>query len=253
MAEKRRFLDIWLTEPNTVYREVPYTVVADWVQQSRIQPDDKLRPSGTAEWFRVGDSPEFRPYIPTVEAVSVEDEASAREDIALDFRWKKHPDDGDDDVDMIPLIDVSLVLLVFFMLTSTVADAGSMIQDIPKTKNGLVIGREGMIYVNVRPMPKSDEGVEFSVSIGPGSAIPFRTDEDSIQRKEQFPRTPGEVVEQVRTVFEANKGKLTQLTIRADEKVASGVVRDLTVKLTEAFGKRISQTFYGVGEEEQQP
>ena len=147
MAEKRRFLDVWLTEPNTVYREVPYTVVADWVQQSRIQPDDMLRPSGTAQWFRVGDSPEFKPYIPTREAVSVEDEASAREDIVLDFRWKKRRDEGEDDVDMIPLIDVSLVLLVFFMLTSTVADAGSLIPGIPKTENGLIIGKEGIRFL----------------------------------------------------------------------------------------------------------
>ncbi len=31
MAEKRRFLDVWIIESNTVYREVPFQVVADWV------------------------------------------------------------------------------------------------------------------------------------------------------------------------------------------------------------------------------
>ena len=34
-AEKRRFLDVWIIESNTVYREVPYTVVCDWIQQGQ--------------------------------------------------------------------------------------------------------------------------------------------------------------------------------------------------------------------------
>ena len=36
MAEKRRFFDVWIIETNQVYKEVPYTVVADWVQQGRL-------------------------------------------------------------------------------------------------------------------------------------------------------------------------------------------------------------------------
>src|SRR5437763_288221 len=172
MAEKRRFLDVWLTEPNTVYREVPYTVVADWVQQSRIQPDDMLRPSGTAQWFRVGDSPEFKPYIPTREAVAVEDEASAREDIVLDFRWKKRRDEGEDDVDMIPLIDVSLVLLVFFMMTSTIATAAFANLKPPEAENGLVLSKNDMIFINVTLNRKQDPPERFSVSQGEETTAP---------------------------------------------------------------------------------
>src|SRR5262249_42493031 len=37
------------------------------------------------------------------------------------FDWKKPADDGDEDVDMIPLIDISLVLLIFFMMTTAIA------------------------------------------------------------------------------------------------------------------------------------
>ena len=29
MAAKRRFLDVWIIETNTVYREVPFEVVTD--------------------------------------------------------------------------------------------------------------------------------------------------------------------------------------------------------------------------------
>ena len=33
----------------------PFDVVADWIQQGRLLEDDMLRPSGTAEWRRLGD------------------------------------------------------------------------------------------------------------------------------------------------------------------------------------------------------
>src|SRR5947209_14720932 len=89
MAEKRRFLDVWIVESNTVYREVPFTVVADWVQQGRLLEDDKLCPSGTKQWARVGDSPEFKPYLPKPEPFRVGDQAEALEPVHLDFAWKK--------------------------------------------------------------------------------------------------------------------------------------------------------------------
>src|SRR5215469_9513747 len=118
MAQKRRFLDVWLVESNTVYREVPFTVVADWVSQSRLLADDMLRPSGTAQWFKVGASPEFTPYIPRSEPYRVDDRAEAEEPVELEFSWKRKPEEEEDDVDMIPLIDISLVLLIFFIMTT---------------------------------------------------------------------------------------------------------------------------------------
>ena len=44
MTAPKRFLDVWIIESNTVYREVPFTVVADWIQQGRLLEDDMLRP-----------------------------------------------------------------------------------------------------------------------------------------------------------------------------------------------------------------
>src|SRR6185312_11298915 len=131
MTQKRRFLDVWIVESNTVYREVPFQVVTDWVQQGRLLEDDMLRPSGTAEWLKVGGSPDFAPYLPRSEPDRVEDQAEALEPVELDFRWKKRHDDEDDDVDMIPLIDVSLVLLIFFMMSATAAVAFGNISTPP--------------------------------------------------------------------------------------------------------------------------
>src|SRR5262249_51504790 len=147
MAEKRRFLDVWLVETNTVYREVPFAVVADWVQQSRLLPEDMLRPSGTAQWFRVGSSPEFAPYIPRSEPYRVEDKAEALEPVQRDFAWKPKRDDEDDDVDMIPLIDISLVLLIFFIMTGGIA--GAFLIDTPTALNGLVVSDSRIVWIGV--------------------------------------------------------------------------------------------------------
>jgi biopolymer transport protein ExbD len=137
MAEKRRFLDVWIVEGNTVYREVPFTVVADWVQQGRLLEDDMLRPSGTKDWFRLGGMPAFAAYLPRSEPFRAEDKAEALEPVQLELSWKRRPeDDADEDVDMVPLIDVSLVLLIFFIMISSVAAAAAPFINTAQAQTG---------------------------------------------------------------------------------------------------------------------
>src|SRR5436190_16318150 len=118
MAEKRQYLDVWIVESETVYREVPYTVATDWIQEGRLLEDDMLRVSGTTEWSRLATLPAFQAFLPKSEPLRAQDQAEALESVRLDFAWKPQRDEEDDDVDMIPLIDVSLVLLIFFMMTA---------------------------------------------------------------------------------------------------------------------------------------
>lgn len=118
--------DVWLLSSNTVYQGVPFGVVTDWAQQGRLAADDKVKEAGTGEeWGRVADHPIVGDYLfvkqaaaaPAVPAKPTE----AIEPIEMEVGWKKRHDDGDDDPDLIPLIDISLVLLIFFMMTATVA------------------------------------------------------------------------------------------------------------------------------------
>ena len=39
MADKKRLLDVWIVGINMVYREVPFAVVTDWLQQGRLLVD----------------------------------------------------------------------------------------------------------------------------------------------------------------------------------------------------------------------
>ncbi len=169
MAEKRRFLDVWIVEGNTVYREVPFLVVADWTQQGRLLEDDMIRPSGTEKWLRIGSTPVMMAYLPKEEPNRVEDQAEAMEPVEVDFHWKRPQGEGDDDPDMIPLIDISLVLLIFFMMTSTVAALSSRI-NVPDVENGSTLAAPGMIWIGIDRAP--DGSALYSWGEGEGNPAP---------------------------------------------------------------------------------
>src|SRR4029079_1369710 len=65
---------------------------------------------------------------------------------------KKHYQDGDDDVDMIPLIDISMVLLVFFMMTAQDLMTQSPVK-IPASRAAEMTNAQGNVIVSVRPDP----------------------------------------------------------------------------------------------------
>jgi biopolymer transport protein ExbD len=120
-------LDVWLVESNVVYRDVPFTVVADWVQQGRLLENDQVRPPDAPTWTPLGAFPAVAAYLPRPEPFRAEDRAEAMEPVELEFGWQGRPGSEEEDVDMIPLIDVSLVLLIFFMMTATVGGAAGLI------------------------------------------------------------------------------------------------------------------------------
>src|SRR5262249_47700146 len=165
MAAKRRFLDVWIIDTNTIYREVPFEVVTDWVQQGRLLADDKLRPSGTAEWFRLGDNPSFAAYLPRSEPHAANDQAEALERVEVGFGWKAHAADDDEAVDMIPLTDVSLVLLVFFIMTAAAAVGANI--SLPQASYNLTSSNADMIWIGIQAM-EADPAAAPSYSLGVG-------------------------------------------------------------------------------------
>ena len=119
--QRKRFFDLWFVAANNVVKEIPFHVVTDWVQQGRAVPDDRIKPSGTADWYELGTVVAFQPYFPQPDKSRPEDAAEAMAPVDMELEWKNLTEQEDEDVDMIPLIDISLVLLIFFMMTMTVA------------------------------------------------------------------------------------------------------------------------------------
>jgi biopolymer transport protein ExbD len=231
MAKKKRFLDVWIIDSNTVYREVPFPVVTDWLQQGRLLEDDRVRASGTAEWVKVGDAPAFTPYLPKVEPFRADDQAEALEPVELDFRWRKPHDEPDDDVDMIPLIDVSLVLLIFFMLTAS-GVAGVYIPT-PAAEHGHIADNPNEVVLGIdlknhKPVYKfliGDHAVE--------GKDPASLDELLDRLRQHLDKTPGPI----------------EVSINANPDLKAGVVRELITALEyEPFRSRIHQKLIGVSE-----
>lgn len=218
MAEKRRFLDIWIVETNMAYREVPFTVVVDWVQQGRLLADDKVRPAGTKEWFRLADTSTFAPYLPRSEPFRAEDRAEALEPIQADFTWKPRADDEDEDVDMIPLIDVSLVLLIFFIMTTTGAAMVSSIKTPDAVTEVQSTSDPTLIWIGI------DMDVEHNpvYSLGVGSNPPESNEDQGLM-------TLGQLLH--RLDDKLAKTEKPEVIIRAHERLPSGVVLCLQVEL----------------------
>jgi biopolymer transport protein ExbD len=233
MAAKGETFDVWILQTNSVYRGVPFTVVADWAQQGRLLEDDQVRPTGTAGWLPIADHSTLRAYLPPPApykvqglpeekaakdgAAKVEDVAKALEPIQLDIPWKRHGDSAeDDDVDMIPLIDVSLVLLIFFMMTATVTGAGSLIRTPLASYGSEITSDPKMLWIGVDL--RADNEPFFSVGQGTQPA-------DEQDRDLAFDGVIGRVDEKLRS-----EGAL-DVRIRAHEETPLGVINRLRAAL----------------------
>ena len=126
-------LDVWIVESSAVYTEVPFGVVVDWIQQGRLLSDDRVRAHGKNNWHPLAKVAAFAPYLPKSEPFETASVSESLEPVDLGWKWKRPEETEDEDVDMIPLIDISLVLLIFFMMTATVRSSLFSPIDTPQT------------------------------------------------------------------------------------------------------------------------
>jgi biopolymer transport protein ExbD len=167
VASPPKTFDVWFVAANTVYKAVPYNVVADWTGQGRLAPSDQLRSAGSNEaWQRVDSYALLRDYAPrtgpTVAVVPGSAPAPMVEE-DLDPLPRRHKEGDDDDVDMIPLIDISMVLLVFFIMMQA-AGALSPV-DVPDMKYaGKLTDAPNAITINIER--GGGETVFYAVRVG---------------------------------------------------------------------------------------
>src|SRR5205085_2571937 len=147
-SPKKFFFDVWLAQGKTVYRDVPYEVVTDWLQQGRLLGDDRIRPAKTEEWFLIDKVPAFAGFVPKIDPLRTDAKAEALEPVESSFAWRQPEEAEEADPDMIPLIDVSLVLLIFFMMTSTVASVVSTIL-VPEVKETKTVENPRLVWIGI--------------------------------------------------------------------------------------------------------
>ena len=206
MARPPKAFDVWFVAANTVYKGVPYNVVADWTQQGRLAGTDMVRPTGTEEtWVRVADHELFADYLPRPTAKAAPQPAAPAPagpttppdpapapkpaadgevpvgavEVVTDSKPVDLPDpevgappsrfEDDDEVDMIPLIDISMVLLVFFIMIQA---AGALAPvDVPEMKYAGVLSNDpDAITITIEKL--NTEDVYYSVRVGPAAPLP---------------------------------------------------------------------------------
>jgi biopolymer transport protein ExbD len=232
LMAKVKNLDVWIIESNAVYQRVPFTVVTDWITQGRLLAEDKIRPVGTEDWFPISKVKQLAAYLPRPEAPRAEDEAEALEPVAFELTYNRPRTEPEDDVDMIPLIDVSLVLLIYFMMILAASNP-VMAVVLPLTKEGLKWREENGVTLIIDY--KNDQ---TRYGLMKGKETLLRNVEDA-----------DEVVRVAKTVFDDLPDKVN-LTINADATVPSGQVNDIISRLTivPEIKKKIAEMYFGTGE-----
>lgn len=235
MADANRFFDVWILETNSAYRNVPYTVVTDWVQQGRLLMEDKVRPAGVKEWSRVADLAAISAYVPRAEPHRADDTAEALEPVQVEVAWKRRAEDEDDDVDMIPLIDVSLVLLVFFiMTTAAIGGAVSLIRTPPAEHKLLAIDKN-MIWVGIDDPERNHQFIYY---LGQGDQGEPKTFRDKRQ-----------LLVEVDDMLRGHRG--VDVRIKANLHLPFEVVRDMTDQLEQfKADKRVNSILAEVSEKQ---
>ena len=225
-----RFFDVWIVERNTVYQKVPFTVVADWLQEGRLLETDRCRPAGTTVWQKLAEHPLLLAYLPRPQPAHAEDTAEALQEIELDFPGRaKEPED--DDVDMIPLIDVSLVLLVFFMLSATTAGMAAFVRT-PEVEHTLVADTPDAFRIDV----SNDNGAPiYSLAV---SGKPPEEDERNL-------RQLSALLDRLKARLEQSPGDV-EVVINADKDLRAKHVRDLLLALRlKPFRDKIRVNYFG--------
>jgi biopolymer transport protein ExbD len=215
MGDNRRLLDVWIVETNTAYRSVPFETVANWLQQGRLLGEDRVRPAGTQDWFQIDSIRALTPYVPKLEPQRVEDPAEALEPVEAEFSWRRPSDLEEDDPDMIPLIDVTLVLLIFFMMTAAVQSGVFGPIDTPPAQHQLTTIKEGTYWVAI------DRDAKGSVRYALGK-------DDKQVHPTGLEMAP--VLAALKKELDQVRGEV-RVSLRADQQLPIEVIKGMTLEL----------------------
>jgi biopolymer transport protein ExbD len=166
-------LDVWYVSADKVYRGVPFQVAAGWVEQGRLAATDKVRPTRTNDaWVAVSAHPLLSDYLPLKAGAKPAAATSVKVEPveAPEPEAYRRPEPEDDDVDMIPLIDVSLVLLVFFMMTTTAASNDSPVT-LAEAAQGMEINKDEPNLITVQMDLRESGEAFYAIRVGSGRAI----------------------------------------------------------------------------------
>ena len=160
-------MDLKVVALDRVYPRVPRSTLSQWAMEGRIAQSDLVRAAGTEPWQRVNDFPWLAASMPAgvLGHAPVEEEAADLEaDAATTWvahRKKRKYDEAE--MDMTPMIDVTFQLLIFFMLTNSLANPAPLeVAEAefgrgvtPEGKQMILIDELGTYYLGETPTPEN--------------------------------------------------------------------------------------------------
>jgi biopolymer transport protein ExbD len=168
VAKNTEIYDVHVLASDTIYKGMPWDAVTSWCEQGRISGQDKVRVSGTAIWLLIGEHPKFVDYLFRVKPEDPAELAAQLEEVELEPPPRLKRGEDDDDVDMIPLIDVSLVLLLFFIMKISSATVSPV--EVPDMKYAAEV-RKNSDAINLQIDKRADGSVFYFMQVG-NRAIP---------------------------------------------------------------------------------
>lgn len=135
-----------------IYQKLPFATLKAWILEARIDPDDLVTNAVLQKWTDAGDIDELAPFFAPESLGS--DVVSGGE---IAFPWQTSGKGSDDvELDLTPMIDITFLLLTFFLATATFAIHQVKNVDIPKAthvqehkqeKLAITIDKDRRIYI----------------------------------------------------------------------------------------------------------
>jgi biopolymer transport protein ExbD len=143
---RRKNLELRVVSLDRVYGPLSLEKLVQLAAQGRLSPHDQVRTAGTSAWHSITEVPAVAASMPQPSmaqmaadggtAVDLGDEAAQRWKLR-DSTWQ--PEEAE--IDMAPMIDVTFLLLIFFMVSNSMANPTAM--DVPAAVYGRGVTLEG--------------------------------------------------------------------------------------------------------------
>src|SRR5687767_6251214 len=120
-------MDLKVMALDRVYPRVPKETLSQWAMEGRIAQGDQVRATGTESWQSISQVAWLAASMPAGIFGTATTAGEADADLEVDYaaqwvarRSKKKYEEAE--MDMTPMIDVTFQLLIFFMLTNSLAN-----------------------------------------------------------------------------------------------------------------------------------
>jgi biopolymer transport protein ExbD len=179
----RKTMHLKIVAKDQLLGPLPLETVIQMAAEGRLSADDLVRPGGYRGWLRVTEVAELAAHlqmpppeerlsrtdcqsVPQEPAASAEPVATAGDEpveARAPIRLARRRVEDDAAMEMAPMIDVTFLLLIFFMLTNSLANPAAM--DVPAAVHGrgvtlegqqlILVDQDGRTYLGSTPSPEA--------------------------------------------------------------------------------------------------